>query len=197
MLGCGNESISRRLAVQLTLDPGVRSLGFVPTLPVAGEEIEVGMLVAEHDHGRIAYDIVDGRAHRDIDTEGLLLIALDQHGITPRAVDTLSICAQPLAGHCDRIWEHRALEVDHSLRARIEDALDGRRLNVRQLGHAVGERNAVPIVCALICQRVLYTELSTKFGPGSWIARRADRVEPALGRKRPAAPTRPFGGANR
>ena len=32
------------------------------------------------------------------------------------------------------------------------------------------------IVCALICRRVLYTELSSKFGLASWVARRADRM---------------------
>lgn len=176
LLGSGNESNCRRLAVQLTLDPAVRSLSFVATLPLAGEQIEVGMLVAEHDDGCVAYDIVDERVDRDIDSEGLLLIALDQHDIILRAVDTFSICAQPLAHHCERIWEHRGLEIDHRLGLRIERALERDRLSVRELGHAVGERNITPIVSNLICKRVLCTDLATFPDRDAWVARRSDRL---------------------
>lgn len=176
MLGCGNESNCRRLAVQLTLDPAVRSLSFVPTLPLAGERIEVRMLVAQYDDGFVAYDIVDERVDRDIDTEGMLLIALDQHDITLRAVDTFSICAQPLAHHCERIWDHRGLEIDPHLGSRIERALERDRLRVRELGHAVGKRNIIPIVSNLICKRVLCTDLAIFPDPDAWVARRSDRL---------------------
>lgn len=176
LLGCGNESNCRRLAVQLTLDPAVRSLSFVATLPVAGEQIEVGMLVAGHDNGFVAYDIVDERVDRDIDTEGMLLIALDQHDITLRAVDTFSICAQPLASHCEGIWEHRGLKIDHHLGSRIERALESCRLSVRELALAVRERNITPIVSNLICKRVLCTDLATFPDLDAWVARRSDRL---------------------
>ena len=138
LLGSGNERSCQRLAVQLALDPGVRSLSFVGSLPLAGEDIDVRMLVAEHDDGCIAYDIVDERDDRDIDTEGLLLIALDQHGVTLRATDSLSISAQPFARNCERIWEYRVLDVNHRLRARIERALGRERLSVRELGRSAG-----------------------------------------------------------
>ncbi|WP_271557602.1 hypothetical protein [Bradyrhizobium sp. CCBAU 45394] len=174
LLGDGNESNCRRLAVQLLLDPGVRSLRFVASLPLAGEDIDVRMLVAEHDDGLVAYDIVDERDDRDIDTEGLLLIALDQHHITLRAMDAPSICAQPFARHCERIWEYHALNVGRRLRARIERAVGRDRLSARELGHAVGERNIVPIVCNLICKRVLYCDLSTSLDLDAWVARRSD-----------------------
>ena len=94
------------------------------------------MLVAERDEDSVAYDIVDERPHRDIDSEGLLLIALERHGITRVEIDARSIEAQPRAGNCERIWKHRDLEVKPDLRARIEEALVGRRLSVRDLGRA-------------------------------------------------------------
>lgn len=187
LLGDGNESNCRRLAVQLLLDPGVRSLRFVASLPLAGEDVDVRMLVAEHDDGLVAYDIVDERDDRDIDTEGLLLIALDQHHITLRAIDALLICAQPLARHCERIWEHHALNVGRYLRARIERVLEGERLSARELGHAVGEQNIVPIVCNLICKRVLYCDLSTSLDLDAWVARRSDRAVASSLRRRKTA----------
>ena len=174
MLATGRPSNLHKLAVQLTFDPTVKSLRFVTSLPVASEEVAVGMLVVERDTGRVAYDIVDERPLRDIDSEGLLLIALERHGITRVEVDARSIDSEPRAGNCSRIWTHRDVEVDPDLRARIDGALEARRLSVRELGRATKLRSAMAPVCALLCRRILYIELSTKLGPASWVARRAD-----------------------
>jgi hypothetical protein len=176
MLPDGRQSNLYGLAVQLTIDPAVRSFRFVASLPLGDEQVAVGMLVAERDEGLVAYDIVDERPHRDIDTEGLLLIALERHGITLVEIDADNIGAQPMAGHCEYIWKHRNLEVGQDVRLLIEQALEGRRLSVRDLGRAAKLRNAQATVCALICRRVLYTDLSSRFGLASWVARRADRM---------------------
>lgn len=194
LIGCGNESNCRRLAVQLTLDPAVRSLSFVTALPVAGEQIEVGMLVAGHDDGVVAYDIIDERVDRDIDAEGMLLIALDQHGISLRAVDTHSINARPLAYHCDQIWKHRALEVGSHRVARIERALERDCLSVRKLSRIVGERDVFPVVCALICKRILCCDLSAPLDLNAWVARRSDLSgNPSASRETPRSKTLKLG----
>jgi hypothetical protein len=200
MLGPDRSSNFRRLAVQLTLDPAVRSLGFVASLPLAAEEVAVGMLVAERDKGSVAYDIVDERPHRDIDSEGLLLIALEKHGITRVEVDARLIESEPLAGNCKRIWRHRDVEVGADLRMKIDGALEARRLSVRDLGRATKLRSAMAVVCALICRRILYTELSTKFGPRSWVARRADPsadTSRPVRRQMPTAAAGELGGSRR
>lgn len=176
MLPDDRSSNLHRLAVQLTIDPAVRSFRIVTSLPLGHEQVAVGMLVAERDEGLVAYDIVDERPQRDIDTEGLLLIVLERHGITRVEIDAGLIGAQPMAGHCEQIWKHRNLEVDPDVRAMIEQTLEGRRLSVRDLGRAAKLRNAQATVCALICRRVLYTDLSSRFGLASWVARRADRM---------------------
>jgi hypothetical protein len=175
MLASGRSSNFHRLAVQLTLDPTVTSLRFVTSLPVADAEVAVGMLVVERGKGRVAYDIVDERPHRDIDSEGLLLIALERHGITRFEVDARLIGSEPRAGNCKRIWKHRDVKVDPDVRAMINDALGARRLSVRDLGRATKLRSAMTIVCALICRRILFTELSTKFGSASWVAKRGNQ----------------------
>src|SRR5271156_2877123 len=96
MLASGCSFNFRSLAVQLTLDPTVKSLKFVTSLPVADEEVAIGMLVVERDEGSVAYDIVDERPDRDIDSEGLLLIALGKHGIARVEVDAQLIGSEPL-----------------------------------------------------------------------------------------------------
>jgi hypothetical protein len=104
----------------------------------------------------------------------MLLIALEQQGITRVEVDARLIGSEPRAGNCERIWKHRDVEVSPDLRSRIDAALAVRRLSVRDLAHAIKLRSAMAAVCALLCRRILYTELSTKFGPASWVARRSD-----------------------
>ncbi|APG12029.1 hypothetical protein BKD09_27200 [Bradyrhizobium japonicum] len=176
----------------MTLDPAVRSLSFVASLALAGEDIDIHMLVAEHDDGLVAYDIVDERDDRDIDTEGLLLIALDQHHITLRAMDAVSICAQPFARHCERVWEYRSFDVDHSLRARIQRALKRERLSLRELGRTVGEPNIMPIVCKLICERILCCDLSASLDLDAWVACRPHRaIESSLIDRKTPEPMKP------
>jgi hypothetical protein len=48
----------------------------------------------------------------------------------------------------------------------------------------------------LICRRVLNVELSSKFGPASWVARRSDRgnAAPPSARKTQAEPVRVLSG---
>jgi hypothetical protein len=145
----------------------------------------------------VAYDIVDERPHRDIDSEGLLLIALEVHGITRVEVDARLIESEPHASNCKRIWRHRDVEVGADLHVKINGALEARRLSVRGLGRATKMRSAMATVCALICRRVLYTELSTAFGPASWVARRSDRgngPSPSEARKTPPESVRVLSG---
>jgi hypothetical protein len=64
----------------------------------------VEMLVADGGQGRVAFDIVDERPDRNIDDEGLLLLALEHHAIRLAEMDSVSINAEPRAGNAVRIW---------------------------------------------------------------------------------------------
>lgn len=113
----------------------------------------------------------------------------------------LDTALTPIAGQnvqTPRDW-HAAL-VEKHLRARIDGALKARRLSVRDLGRATKLRSAMTTVCALICRRILYTELSTKFGPASWVARRADPsagTSPPVQRQKLTATAGELGGSKR
>jgi hypothetical protein len=171
-IGSGRATNLHRLAVQLTLDPDVLSLELVESLSVAGRDVEIGMLVAQFKQTAVAYDIVDEREYRDLDSEGMLLIALDLHRIARVEVDADTIQAEPRATNSDRIWGHRGLDVGRSLRADIETALSYQRMSIKELGSAIGLNNAFPVVCSLMCRRALVSDLSMKFGPDALIALR-------------------------
>lgn len=172
----GSSPNLHKLAIQLTIDPAVRSFRFVAALPFNDEQVTVGMLVAERDEGLVAYDIVDERPNRDIDAEGLLLIVLERHEITRFQIDAGVIEAQPMAGNCEQIWKHRSLKIDCDVGALVEQTLRGRCMTVRELGRATNLRDPLATVCALMCRRILYADLSSRFGLGSSVGRRADRL---------------------
>jgi hypothetical protein len=76
------------LVIQLSIDPVVRSIGYVDSLPAMGRRVKVEMLVTEHDDGqRYAYDLVHERQTSDLDSEGLLLLALEANNIHLVEVD--------------------------------------------------------------------------------------------------------------
>jgi hypothetical protein len=165
-----------KLAIQLSLDNNVTWLEFVESLPFpeCNVHVKVGMIVADRDEGRVAFDIVDERAHRDIDTDGLLLLALQHHEIRLAEMDSASINAEPRLSNSLRIWRHRGHRVERGVVAAIDRALAGQQfVSIRRLGTLAGLSERMAVVSALICQGVLeVTDLSTKFGPNSLVARR-------------------------
>src|ERR1700731_3450680 len=50
-----------RLVIQLSLDPRVRSIEYVGSIPMSTGLVDLGMLVANRDDGRFAYDLVEER----------------------------------------------------------------------------------------------------------------------------------------
>jgi hypothetical protein len=164
-----------KLAIQLSLDPSVTWLEYVESLPFAECTVMVEMLVADNDEGRVAFDIVDERPVRDIDSEGLLLLALEHHQIRIVEIDSASINDEPRASNSLRIWRHRGLPVEKGLVAKIDRALAGQQsVSIRSLGTLVGLSDPLAIVSTLISKRVLDTDLSKKFGLNSLVARRWD-----------------------
>jgi hypothetical protein len=135
----------------------------------------VEMLVADNDEGRVAFDIVDERPYRDIDAEGLLLLALEHHEIRLVEIDSANINAEPRSSNSLRIWRHGDHRVEKGLVAAIDRALAGRQsVSVRSFRTLVGLSEPLAIVSALICKGTLDTDLSIKFGLNSLVARRWD-----------------------
>jgi hypothetical protein len=166
-----------KLAIQLMLDPHVTALEFRTSLLFAGREVPVEMFVADlDDGGRVAFDIIDERPYRDLDTEGLLLLALECHGIGIIELDHASIEAEPRASNTCRLWGHREHEVPADLREAINRALASRRrLTIRSLANVVRLHDPMPTIGALVSRGVLAIDLSRPLGFHSVVGRRSDR----------------------
>lgn len=165
------------LALQLLLDPHVTSVEFVTCLPFSGREVPVEMFVAELDDGsRVSFDIIDERAYRDLDADGLLLLTLKSHGIRIIEIDRASIDAQPRASNTFRLWSYREHQVPVQLRAAIDRALaSGRHLTIRSLANIIGLHEPMTTIGALVSQGVLAVDPSRPLGPNSIVGRRSDR----------------------
>jgi hypothetical protein len=167
----------RRLVIRLWLDPETTWLEYVESLPLPGANVNatVEMLVVDCGQGRVAFDIVDERLVRDVDDEGLVLLALQHHGIRLTEVDSETIDEDPRVGNSLLIWRHHGHRVNQQLVGAIDRVLAGRQqIKVRTLGTLVGlsQPQLIVIVSALISQGMMDTDLSVRFGPDSFVTRR-------------------------
>lgn len=169
------------LAIQLLLDPAVLRIRYIRSISYQRRQVPVEMLVAELGSGRVALDIVDERPSRDIDDEGLLLLALGRNKIRLVEIDCAGIDEEPRAENCRRIWSHRNYEVPPSLKIGVVRALakaPHRHLSIRALSNSIRVRDPMNLVCALISQGVLAIDLTAPLTLDSIVGPRSDRRHP-------------------
>ena len=164
-------------AIQLLPDPHVTALEFRTSLSFSGREVPVEMFVADlDDGGRVAFDIIDERPHRDLDAEGLLLLALQSHNVRLIEVDHAAIDAEPRASNSRRIWSYREHRVPVRVKAAVDRTLASRqRLTIRSLASIIGLRDPLPTIGALVSQGSLAIDLCRPLGPNAVVGRRSDR----------------------
>jgi hypothetical protein len=166
------------LVIQLSIDPAIRSIRFVDTLPAMGRRVKVEMLVAERDDGRFAYDLIDERPTRDLDSEGLLLLALEENDVRLIEVDRNQINQEPRASNCLLIWRHRSHPVDDATRTAIVRALRKQGpIAIRKLGEVAGVSYPMKAVCALAWKGIVAVDLSEQLDldAEATLGRRIDR----------------------
>jgi hypothetical protein len=88
-------SALRDALVLASLDPKVLSLSYVARTVVASEEIDLGAVVVERDDGRFLLDVVEARLIRNLDDEGLTLIAVGELGLKPLVVSPTELRREP------------------------------------------------------------------------------------------------------
>jgi hypothetical protein len=83
-------SAVRDALIQSSLDPRVRSIGYVASAVVASQRVDLDAIVVQRDDGRFFLDVVPARRVRDLEQEGLALIALADLGVnTPSLAASL------------------------------------------------------------------------------------------------------------
>jgi hypothetical protein len=158
----------RHALVQTTLDPQVRALEFVPKATVDATPVALKAIVVVRDDGRFHLDVVDVRPVRDVEMEGLALIALDRLGLVPLALTSAEIKSEPRFTNSRLVWSYRMHAVGISLRMRILQVLidDGPMTFARLLSSIRSEHDPSPAVLAMACSNLVELDLlSQPLGP--------------------------------
>ncbi len=158
----------RDALVQASLDPAVRSIEFIASARVDQTPIDLGAIVLVRDDGRYLLDVVPARPLRDIEEEGLVLIAVAHLGLTPLVLTAAEIRREPRFANCNLTWAYRLHPVGVSLRLQILQVLadDGHMPLSRLLPAIRSDRDPGPAVLALACADLVELDLnSAPLGP--------------------------------
>jgi hypothetical protein len=153
----------REALVQASLDPQVRSIGYVASAVVASEPVELGAIVLHRDDGRFVLDVVPARRVRDLEDEGLALIAIADLGMTTLVVTADDIRREPRYANARLVWSYNGVFVPIGLRMRILQVLldDGPLQLGRLLQSIRTDRDPTQAVMALACADLLELDLLT------------------------------------
>lgn len=165
----------RAALVQASLDPQVRTIGFVASAHVASVPVEVNAVVVTRDAGRFHLDVVPARKVRDLEEEGLFQLALRELAIQPFSVTIEDLRAEPKRSNVDLVWSYSGRTVPLDLRMRILGILidDG----PLPLGHLLkgirSDRDPTAAVMSLACSNLLEIDLiSQPIGPATMVKSR-------------------------
>jgi hypothetical protein len=166
-------TVVREALIQATLDPQVRSLDFVPTATVEATQIALRAIVVVRDDGRYYLDITEARPLRDVEAEGLALIALDRLDLKPFTLTSADIKGEPRFANAKSVWQHRMHPVGIVMRLKVLTVLQDEgplRLGCLLKRIDVG-RDPAPAIMAMACSDLIELDLvSQPLGP-STIAR--------------------------
>lgn len=166
----------REALIQASLDPQVRTIGYVATAHVASEQVDLGAVVLRRDDGTYVLDVVPARPIRDLEDEGLALIALADLGLKTLTVTAEDIRRQPRYGNAQAVWAYRMHPVGIEMRMRILTVLqeDGPLRLGCLLQRVRAIRDPAPAVMALACSDLLELDLlSAPLAPTTMVGSRS------------------------
>jgi hypothetical protein len=150
--------------IQSSLDPRVRSIGYVASAVVASQQVNLGAIVVQRDEGRFFLDVVPARRVLDLDQLGLALIALEELGLKQMTIAAEELFREPLCSNARFVWLYNGYSVPRRLRERILRALSGKKSvplsELERSVRSVGDPSNA--VMSLVCADVLELDLTTQ-----------------------------------
>jgi hypothetical protein len=158
-------SLVRDALIQATLDPAVRAIEFIPSARVGKKEVALDAVVIVRDDGRFLLDVVPARPLRNVEDEGLVLLAADALGLRTWTLTECDIRREPRFENARLVWGYRMAPVGIEMRMRILTMLrdDGPMSLGYLLQQLRGPRDPGRAVMALACSDLL--ELDLDMGP--------------------------------
>ena len=145
-----------------SLDPQVRSISYLATAVVATERVDLGAIVVRRDDGRFLLDVVEARRIRNLEDEGLALIAMGELGLKPWVISALELRREPRYTNAQFVWLYNGHRVPRELRKRILGALRDRKpMALGELERSVGSDPSNDVM-ALVCADQLELDLTSQ-----------------------------------
>jgi hypothetical protein len=161
-------ALVRDALVQASLDPAVRSIDFIASARVGAAPVDLNATIIHRDDGRFYLDVVAARPLRDVEDEGLALIALQNLGLTAITLTAADIQREPRFANSRLVWSYREHPVGIGLRMRVLQILadDGPMALSRLLSAVRSDRDPSPAVMAMACSDLIELDLvSQPLGP--------------------------------
>ncbi|MDA9391817.1 hypothetical protein ACVWW6_004225 [Bradyrhizobium sp. USDA 3311] len=169
----------RDALIQASLDPRVRSIDYIASARVASVQVPLDAVIIQRENGRYVLDVVPGQRIRDVDDEGLVLIARDDLKLEPLELTTEEIRREPRHANAKLVWSYNNVPVPIGLRLQIlQVLLDEGPMPLGQLLKAVAaESDPAAAVMALACANLVSLDLLTQpLSPATLVRCCADRA---------------------
>jgi hypothetical protein len=158
----------RDALIQATLDPSVRTIEFLAQARVGATQVDLGAIIIVRDDGRFVLDVVAARPVRDVEQEGLALIAYSRLGLSQITLTAADIKREPRFANSRLVWSYRLAPVGISMRMAILQVLadDGPMALSRLLSSLRSDWDPNPAILALACSDLVELDLiSRPLGP--------------------------------
>jgi hypothetical protein len=158
----------RDALIQASLDSSVRTIEFLAQARVDATPVDLNATVIVRDDGRYVLDVVQARPVRDVEQEGLALIAYSRLGLSQITLTAADIKREPRFANSRLVWSYRLAPVGISMRMSVLQILadDGPMALSRLLSSLRSDRDPNPAILALACSDLIELDLvSGPLGP--------------------------------
>ncbi|WFT94404.1 hypothetical protein QA633_40150 [Bradyrhizobium barranii] len=167
----------REALTQASLDPSVIAISHVASANAGSPQVavEVDAVVLTRLDGRFYLDVVPARRVRDLDAEGLVLIALRELGLQQLVVTAEDLRAEPRRSNVRLVWSYKDRPVSVPLRLRVLKVLadEGPTELGRLLETIRSDLDPSPAVMSLACANLLELDLKSEpLGPSTMVRSR-------------------------
>lgn len=171
--------------IQLTLDAAVHSIDYIESASVGLEQVDLDAIVVHGERGGVLLDIIPGRAIRDLEEEGLALIALKELKLPTRVLTSEDLRREPRFSNSRLVWLYNGHHVPLDLRMRILKLLSEHSMKLGELLQKIqGGSGGSRAVMALACAAVIEIDLESRpLGPTTIVRSRVaplDRIQPLI-----------------
>jgi hypothetical protein len=174
---------ARDALIQASLDPAVSKIDYLSWANVSGENVRLDAIVLHRDGRKYCLEILEARPLRDLDEEGLVLVAFANLGISSIEKSAEEILQEPRCSNAREIWQNCNTRVSFHDQADVVTALEAHgALTIRELGKIVDvSRPLTTVIYALACEGVIEIDISERKLSGHTMIRKSFRKQQRSG----------------